>query len=50
MTGVFPAEAAVDPIDAFDWAGKFKEKGGGIGIKVEKIDEEGKVKSVPLPI
>jgi saccharopine dehydrogenase-like NADP-dependent oxidoreductase len=50
MKGVFPVEAAVDPVDAFEWAGKFKEKGGGIGIKVEKIDEEGKVKPVPLPI
>jgi saccharopine dehydrogenase (NAD+, L-lysine-forming) len=48
--GVFPAEAGVDPVDAFEWAGKFKEKGGGIGIKVEKIDEEGKAKPVPLPI
>ncbi|WXG47401.1 MAG: saccharopine dehydrogenase NADP-binding domain-containing protein [Candidatus Atabeyarchaeum deiterrae] len=50
MKGVFPPEAAVDPVDAFEWAGKFKEKGGGIGIKVERIDEEGKVKPVALPI
>jgi len=50
MKGVFPPEAAVNPIDAFEWAAKFSERGGGIGIKVKKIDEEGIVEEIPLPI
>ena len=50
MKGVFPPEAAVNPIDAFEWAAKFSERGGGIGIKVKKIDEEGNVEEIPLPI
>jgi saccharopine dehydrogenase-like NADP-dependent oxidoreductase len=50
MKGVFPSEAAVDPIDTFEWAGKFKKTGAGIGINAERIDEDGKVKPIPLPI
>jgi len=50
MKGVFPPEAAVNPIDAFEWAAKFSERGGGIGIKVKKIDDEGNVEEIPLPI
>jgi len=50
MKGVFPPEAAVDPIDTFEWAGKFKKGGAGIGIQAEKIDEDGKAKPIPLPM
>lgn len=50
MKGVFPPEAAVNPMDAFVWVGKFRKKGKTIGVKVKKIDEEGNVKEIPLPI
>jgi len=50
MKGVFPPEAAVNPMDAFVWAGKFRKKGRTIGVKVTRIDEEGNVKEIPLPI
>jgi len=50
MKGVFPPEAAVNPMDVFEWAGKFRKKGKSIGIKLNRIDEEGNVKEIPLPI
>jgi saccharopine dehydrogenase-like NADP-dependent oxidoreductase len=50
IKGVFPPEAGVDPIDTFEWAGKFSKSGAGIGIKAQKIDEAGNVKPIPLPI
>ena len=50
IKGVFPPEAGVDPIDAFEWAGKFSKSGSGIGIKAQKIDEAGNAKPIPLPL
>jgi len=50
MKGVFPPEAAVNPMDVFEWAGKFRKGGASIGVKVKKVDEEGRVKEIPLPI
>lgn len=50
MKGAFPPEAAVNPMDAFEWAGKFRKKGKGIRIKLKRVDEKGNVKEIPLPI